>query len=121
MDVEQSMTKLEQHRRTWPDKSDEWLFERLALELRQKVEEIHKLLEENESLSATMQWVSVTERLPEINQQVLVLGTNPNIVTTGYIHKYGHWIWSSLNGSTHKADHIYKITHWMPLPEPPSI
>ena len=44
------MTKLEQHRKTWQGKSDEWLFERLALELTQKVEEIHKLLAENEQL-----------------------------------------------------------------------
>ena len=44
------MTKLEQHRKAWQGKSDEWLFERLANELRQKVEEIHKLLAENEQL-----------------------------------------------------------------------
>jgi hypothetical protein len=44
------MTKLEQHRKTWQGKSDEWLFERLANELTQKVEEIHKLLAENEQL-----------------------------------------------------------------------
>ena len=44
------MTKLEQSRKTWQGKSDEWLFERLALELTQKVEEIHKLLAENEQL-----------------------------------------------------------------------
>jgi len=44
------MTKLEQHRQTWQGKSDEWLFERLANELTQKVEEIHKLLAENEQL-----------------------------------------------------------------------
>ena len=44
------MTKLEQHRNTWQGKSDEWLFERLANELTQKVEEIHKLLAENEQL-----------------------------------------------------------------------
>ena len=70
-------------------------------------------------LGAVMHWVAVSDRLPETNQHVLVLRTNPDIVTTGYIHKYGHWIWSNLNGSTHKADHIYKVTHWIPLPEPP--
>ena len=73
----------------------------------------------NSDLGAVMHWVAVLDRLPEINQHVLVVRTNPNIVTTGYIHKYVHWIWSNLNGSTHKADHIYKVTHWMPLPEPP--
>ena len=44
------MTKLEQHREVWPNKSDEWLFERLANELKDKVETIHKLLTENEQL-----------------------------------------------------------------------
>jgi len=44
------MSKLEEHRKSWPGKSDEWLFERLANELTQKVEEIHKLLAENERL-----------------------------------------------------------------------
>ena len=83
----------------------------------------HKASLENESqpscLGVVMHWVAVSERLPEIGKHVLVLRTSPNVVVTGYIHKYGHWIWSNLNGSTHKADHIYKITHWMPLPEPP--
>ena len=73
----------------------------------------------NSDLGVFMHWVAVLDRLPEINQHVLVVRTNPNIVTTGYIHKRGHWIWSNLNGSTHKEDHIYKVTHWMPLPEPP--
>lgn len=44
------MTKLEQHRKIWQGKNDEWLFERLANELTQKVEEIHKLLAKNEQL-----------------------------------------------------------------------
>ena len=38
--------KLEQARNTWDGKSDEWLYERLANELSDKVEEIHLLLEE---------------------------------------------------------------------------
>lgn len=44
------MSKIEQHRKTWQGKSDEWLYERLALELTQKVEAIHKLLAENKEL-----------------------------------------------------------------------
>jgi len=45
-----SNCKIEQHRKAWQGKSDEWMYERLALELTQKVEEIHKLLAENEQL-----------------------------------------------------------------------
>ena len=44
------MTELEKHRKTWQGKTDEWLFNRLANELKDKVEEIHKLLAENEQL-----------------------------------------------------------------------
>lgn len=44
------MKAIERHRQTWQGKSDEWLFERLDNELKQKVEEIHCLLAENEAL-----------------------------------------------------------------------
>jgi hypothetical protein len=44
------MTALERHRKVWEGKSDEWLFERLANELTQKTEEIHKLLNELEQV-----------------------------------------------------------------------
>lgn len=40
------MSKLEQARKTWVGKSDEWLYERLANELNDKVQEIHRLLKE---------------------------------------------------------------------------
>lgn len=44
------MKAIERHRQSWQGKSDEWLFERLDNELKQKVEEIHRLLAENETL-----------------------------------------------------------------------
>jgi hypothetical protein len=44
------MKVIERHRQTWQGKSDEWLFERLDNELKQKVDEIHRLLAENEAL-----------------------------------------------------------------------
>lgn len=44
------MKAIERHRQIWQGKSDEWLFERLNNELKQKVEEIHHLLAENEAL-----------------------------------------------------------------------
>ena len=44
------MKAIERHRQTWQGKSDEWLFERLSNELKQKIEEIHRLLAENEAL-----------------------------------------------------------------------
>lgn len=44
------MNAIERHRKIWEGKSDEWIFERLDKELKDKVEEIHRLLAENESL-----------------------------------------------------------------------
>ena len=44
------LTKLEQYKKVWKDKSDEWIIERLANELTQKVEEIHRLLAENKKI-----------------------------------------------------------------------
>ena len=44
------MSKLEEQRKSWKGKSDEWLFERLSNELTDKVDTIHNLLEENERL-----------------------------------------------------------------------
>ena len=41
------MTALERHRQAFPEKSDEWLFERLDNELKQKIEEIQRLIAEN--------------------------------------------------------------------------
>ena len=40
------MSKLEEAKKVWIGKSDEWLYERLANELTSKVEEIHRLLNE---------------------------------------------------------------------------
>jgi hypothetical protein len=56
------MKAIERHRQTWQGKSDEWLFERLDNELKQKVEEIHRLLVENEALRQFGVIKSVCER-----------------------------------------------------------
>ena len=45
------MNKLEEARKTWKGKSDQWLYERLANELTDKVSEIHRLLERIEQLN----------------------------------------------------------------------
>ena len=49
------MKAIERHRQTWQGKSDEWLFEKLDNELKQKVEEIHRLLAENEAVLLSME------------------------------------------------------------------
>lgn len=76
-----------------------------------------------------MNWISVEERLPQVNERVLVLFNGKTIEFSAYetqderiaewleeetgplpewIPRGDHWIWGD-----------NKITHWMPLPEPP--
>ena len=76
-----------------------------------------------EALAAHPKWISVEDRLPEDNLNVLVyaIGNNKNsvIAMTGYTHKmYGYNIdgWRS---PWQYFFYEYKITHWMPLPEAP--
>lgn len=63
------------------------------------------------------EWISVTERLPEIGQKCLI--ANREIVVRGWLRPDGVWktgvssdeIWSKFS--------LYQPTHWMPLPQPP--
>lgn len=55
------MTTFEKHRKTWPGKSDDWLFERLELELKEKVSEIHRLIDEKQKMSTTNLYVIVNK------------------------------------------------------------
>ena len=41
------MSALEEARKAWLGRTDEWLYERLNEELKQKIEEIHRLIKEN--------------------------------------------------------------------------
>lgn len=55
-------------------------------------------------------WIPVSERLPEDGYAVLVTcgkGYRPFIAR--YDHVWKRW----------KVSHTLRITHWMPLPEPP--
>jgi hypothetical protein len=66
------------------------------------------------------EWISVNEKLPETNCNVLVCKTN-GLLTIMSFHKefetglrrfhwwgFGQWI-----------NQHHQVTHWMPLPEPP--
>ena len=60
-------------------------------------------------------WISVKERLPEVAWRVLVTdGTNVNFGYTLCFEIKGVSPWCTL--SPVMPD---KVTHWMPLPEPP--
>lgn len=79
----------------------------------------------NDAVDATPRWISVEERLPEDDQNVIVFVQHP---ISGH-----HWLqiahmlramgmdecqddewWVDSTGEV-----VYYITHWMPLPEPP--
>ena len=60
------------------------------------------------------QWVSVDDRLPDVEDPVLALCLRDEVIVADY---YNHNEWHDLGN-----DHFYlegTVTHWMPLPEPP--
>lgn len=78
--------------------------------------------------SLNMEWISVKERLPEVVEYKwgadsnIVLVANKDGVYCGYLTRFRcdgqmHWV---TNDST-VSDEIHGVTHWMPLPEPPTI
>lgn len=59
------------------------------------------------------EWISVDERLPETNEEVLVYSSVGKIYTACYIRVDGIEFWFE------NIDGFREITHWMPLPPPP--
>ena len=70
-------------------------------------------------------WIPVTERLPDKelwehqklyddDLEVLVMIKGAKKATTLYYNEEGEFYAPDGNGAT-----FYKVTHWMPLPEPP--
>lgn len=69
-----------------------------------------------------VKWISVTERLPEGEELVLILCKN-GAMFVGYCGKQycdfeRRWrIKTALNST--KLLNLGRVTHWMPLPQPP--
>ena len=61
------------------------------------------------------EWISVTERLPEKGEEVLVFDTREN--WTGFAWLRPDETWTAL-GFDFPFD-LGEVTHWMPLPQPP--
>jgi hypothetical protein len=72
-------------------------------------------------------WISVEERLPEGEGWVLAIGLLLKKKKGGnygwsvpHVAEYRHGRWCDLDGMMPDLeDRSLKITHWMPLPEPP--
>ena len=67
-----------------------------------------------------LKWISVTERLPEIRKKVLVLAYGNDVFTAMLTNR------AENNNPVFECDKSFleiakpgRITHWMPLPEPP--
>lgn len=60
------------------------------------------------------EWISVKKWLPKKGTEVLVAGRGPS-KTILFIAMYTTYGWDSCD----EAFEGHKVTHWMPLPEPP--
>ena len=67
--------------------------------------------EELSRLKAQQRWIPVTERLPEDDDDVLIMSSGS--ISMGYYSTYNEYWADYIN--------VYddNVTHWMPLPEPP--
>ena len=63
------------------------------------------------------EWISVKDRLPEEGETVLVFGywheKFQPLMCYLSPHRKGEWF------TTVAGQHVYTVTHWMPLPQPP--
>lgn len=76
----------------------------------QSADMLEKLAAEKDAKKS--EWVSVKDRLPDSNNVVLACIDDGQckIVRSAYVSSYGEWKW---------LDASQKVTHWMPMPDPP--
>lgn len=74
-----------------------------------------RCIEEAPTITPPNEWVSVEEKLPEDNTQVLMWSARWKIAEAGSYYNQHFWVYSEI-GDGYIADNI---THWMPLPSPP--
>jgi len=79
---------------------------------------VETLLSRIDAPLATGGWISVKDRLPELDEKVLVLCGD--ICFGGRVDDADGWLWGVANiiGDI-EADDDYEVTHWQPLPTPP--
>ena len=104
--------------------------EEITMDVREKLIEIlrkpifpHELVDPTEAVAdylldsgvTVQEWISVTERLPEKGEEVLVFDTREN--WTGFAWLRPDETWTAL-GFDFPLD-LGEVTHWMPMTPPP--
>ena len=56
------------------------------------------------------EWISTADRLPKVHEDVLVWDSTAKSVEWAFMTVFNEWIGVVAS---------HKVTHWMPLPEPP--
>lgn len=59
-----------------------------------------------------MEWISVKDRLPDNNDEVLMFICGVHVL--GYVDINGEWY-----NDVDEKEFSGSVTHWMPLPDPP--
>lgn len=68
-----------------------------------------------------MEWIKCSERMPDIGKSVLV------VINGKYVNSASYTQWDGAKTAKGRAPRfedlrgiVYGVTHWMPLPEPPT-
>lgn len=78
-----------------------------------EVKEFYAMAEKALRTQNQVKWISATEKLPIVFQQVLLWDAIDQDVFMGELDGDGEWFVRGYSPDD------FNITHWMPLPEPP--
>lgn len=81
-------------------------------------DQLHRLVDR---AKLAQEWISVADRLPTVDEEVLMCMETGAMVVGAYKHFLGRSIWVYSNGDDFYGFVGDKVTHWMPLPEPPEM
>lgn len=86
--------------------------------------ELARLNERIAELEAERRWIPVSERLPEDGESVLIAVDSafaPYCHVYEAFHHSAATQWATANGLYFHGVEYARVTHWMPLPEPPEV
>ena len=67
------------------------------------------------------EWISVKDRLPEKDDHYLIYYSSQTLFTKTYRQQVVYLVVNDIEKWGWPSDRLYKVTHWMPLPEPPEV